>query len=1231
MTGLRGLFVCGLLVLATVARAEISHFNLSTAGEADLGALAIDAGDVFEYDVTADTARLLLDVSAHFLSGGDIDAIHALSDTTFVLSTSGNSTFNNGTVIDRGDVVFYDAATGIVTLLMDDNLHFKDKKGKASSANVNAVQLLGNGNLALSIAAPSFLGGVEITAADYVEYKVSTKSLARTIIATTDFATNNEDIDGAFEKTDGKVVLSTANNNTIGGQFMDKDDIVLYDPVTRTASLLVDGGAILSGTGNTRASALAVRPNGNLVLVANTAALAGGRLGAADVVRYDVVADTSQRIFIGNNFFAANEDVDAVHVASDGIIYLSTDSAAVIGSLAFQREDVVAFNPATGTATMFFDGSTVLSAVRNVDAFYLLDDGRMVLSVTGGDDTLGGLTFSVSDLVRYDPVARTAELLFDGDALFTKSEDVDGVHVLGNGDLLLSTTSSATLGGLAFGPDDIVQFNAAAGTATLVFDGSALFASAGEDVNAVHAEETVVLGNVDHFQIVHAGQGVNCQAEQVTIRAIDAAGILVSDYSGTLTLATSSGNGDWTKVSGNGALVPGAPDSGAATYNFLSSDGGEVILALRDTHVETISINVSDSGGVSENSNNAVAADDPALAFVASGFRFFEGTPATGIQTQISNKSSAVAPNGGGIGLQAIRTDTQTGSCEAFLVGNQDVEMAFSCVSPASCSTAVVSVTGAAATVALPQWNGGANYLPVTLDFGDDTADSAGFSLVYPEAGSIRLYARFNMTPGPESASGQSAAFVVRPFGFGVSGIASGAIPNPAGTATAGTRFIAAGEAFDFSVGAYRWAAGEDDDFDGVPNIGADLTDNGLTTQFSGTVDFAAGDITPTGPGAVSGALGIVSTAIVAGGSVNVSGQTYGEVGSLRLVSSTTDYLAAADADISASSAVIGRFVPDRFALSADLAAEYAPSGNCADGFVYMDEPDINLAFTLQARGAGGGITTNYDVARGYGFAGTVAVVAEDGDSGSDLASRIDLPVSFDWVAGEVIHATTSHTFARNAAPDGPYTSLQTGVQVTGDPVDGIGDPDRVDLDGRTMNAAEVGCGSECDAAPLTGLLDVRHGRVTIASAYGPETEALPVATLGEYFDGARFVTNSADQCTTLVAAQFDLLGIDDDSSPDHGSDPAAGTLTVAVDTGSTTALIANSPFVNGDAGLVFSAPGLGNTGYVDIDLDLSSSAWLLYDWDGNGSHAENPPTARAVFGRYRGDDRIIYWREVLD
>jgi MSHA biogenesis protein MshQ len=58
------------------------------------------------------------------------------------------------------------------------------------------------------------------------------------------------------------------------------------------------------------------------------------------------------------------------------------------------------------------------------------------------------------------------------------------------------------------------------------------------------------------------------------------------------------------------------------------------------------------------------------------------------------------------------------------------------------------------------------------------------------------------------------------------------------------------------------------------------------------------------------------------------------------------------------------------------------------------------------------------------------------------------------------------------------------------------------------------------------------------------------------------------------------------------------------------------------------SAPGVGNTGAITVDVDLTAHPWLRFDWDADGMNDDDPPQASGVFGRYRGHDRIIYWSE---
>jgi MSHA biogenesis protein MshQ len=140
-----------------------------------------------------------------------------------------------------------------------------------------------------------------------------------------------------------------------------------------------------------------------------------------------------------------------------------------------------------------------------------------------------------------------------------------------------------------------------------------------------------------------------------------------------------------------------------------------------------------------------------------------------------------------------------------------------------------------------------------------------------------------------------------------------------------------------------------------------------------------------------------------------------------------------------------------------------------------------------------------------------------------------------------------------------------------------------------------------------------------VDDAFGPQTDNLPIPVRAEYFDGSDFVDNPDDYCTLINPVAAVGLG----NWQDNLNNGDTGVL-------STTSLLA------GHGEMVLSAPGVGsdadtNDGSVDLTLDLALTttpqSWLLNDEDGDGVFAENP-LGTGSFGMYRGDDRLLYWRE---
>ena len=230
-----------------------------------------------------------------------------------------------------------------------------------------------------------------------------------------------------------------------------------------------------------------------------TETLAGLEIAKDDLASYDLETGTASLFFSGD-LFLSNENIDAAHILEDGRIILSTAGAASLGGLTFGDGDLVEYDPGTGTASLFFSEGS-FSGNEDIDAVHVLANGKILLS-TAGSATLGGLSFQDGDIVEYDPDSQTATL-FLSESVFSNNEDIDAIHLLSDGRLLLSTANAASLGELTFRDGDVVEYDALLGTATLVFSED-LFTS-GAQISALSALPAPEPGTL----ILLAGGGVS--------------------------------------------------------------------------------------------------------------------------------------------------------------------------------------------------------------------------------------------------------------------------------------------------------------------------------------------------------------------------------------------------------------------------------------------------------------------------------------------------------------------------------------------------------------------------------------------------------------------------------------------------------------------------------------------------------------------------------------------------
>lgn len=697
---------------------------------------------------------------------------------------------------------------------------------------------------------------------------------------------------------------------------------------------------------------------------------------------------------------------------------------------------------------------------------------------------------------------------------------------------------------------------------------------------------------VSYFVINHDGAGINCLREAVSITAFDTGGNILTGYNGLVNLNTSTSNGNWFTVdnSGNssdpaqGTLSDAAgDDNGAASYQFTPADQGTITLYFEDTHDESVNLAVAE-GPASDDDSEGVIIFRP-FGFVASP---------SPIATQVAGRPFNVQLTAAG----QTPTQPECGVIEEY-TGNKTINFWSNYNSPATSPTQI-NIDGTSIATSEPASSG------QTVGF---TNGIATLSVQYNDVGQIQFFAKDDIGIG-DPTSGNSdeviggiSPFVVRPFGYDIS-----AQGNPDATSGSSAVYETAGNAFNMTLRSVNWQAADDTNNDGIPDNGADLSDNSVTPNIV-NIPSAAPDISLT-PQAqlVSNSVGVLGDTTVNFGNFSAVGtagegsvtfsQDWSEVGILTIDAITTNFMGSAD-NVIGSKNNIGRFIPASFDLTITdnfqaqcTAFSYAGFNNGSAGLTKTGQSD-SITFNVQARNSNGAATQNYDADFAKLEAGTLSI------SGYDVTNS----------------TTASGTTQTDPLPSPVF---DTNGQATGLLISGVNyqfdafsapfnlrvDINAVDSDGvaGNVNSADV---------------EQRLGRLQLTTSYGSEIETMRVPLFTEFFDGTNWSINTADNCTTYIDSQLTFV------PGSYQGDLNSGETAVTFP-GAATAL--SSGESTSAEGFWLSPPGLGNSGEVNIAFDLSAVNWLVFDWDGDGN-IDNPQ-ATVGFGRHRGSDRVIYWKE---
>jgi hypothetical protein len=726
----------------------------------------------------------------------------------------------------------------------------------------------------------------------------------------------------------------------------------------------------------------------------------------------------------------------------------------------------------------------------------------------------------------------------------------------------------------------------------------------GDSINCVFTDTANAPPPPDHYAVTTPGTAVNCAAAAVTIAAHTAAHMAFATTD-TIALSTSTGHGDWTLTTGNGTFTAGSSNSGTATYAYSATDYGAVVLALRDTYPETVTINVTD-GSITARSGNALASEDSPLTFAPSGFRFTNGSNvATTIGTQVSGVTSTQS-----LALQAVRTDTNTGACTAVFASGTTVNvgLAYQCNNPSSCvsgQTFTVTNNSISTNIASNPGSALATYTSVPLKFSTANGE-APFTMSYSDAGQVTLAAKYNIPLGSGAGSGNTmtgaGVFVVRPYTLKLSNIkrTSNSFANPAASTATGTVFIGAGQAFTTIVTASNYQG------NATPNFGQELS--------PATVALTPALVLPTSGHnpAVSGSFGTFTSGAATG-----AGFSWSEVGIITLTPGVVNYLTSG-AVTGTTSANIGRFIPNNIATSPNTPVFGTACRGASSGFTYIGQPftyTVAPAITATAQALGGTTTQNYtgslmrlSNSSLTGRAYTPTPSANTLNVGGLPSTSVD-PTIADLGTGVVTltySAGSGLSFTRSTAI-APFTANIALSQNVID-LDSVAASNPVIFNGTTSNGIAFSYGATQE-----------YGRLVLRNSVGSELLDLPVPLTVEYYvSGTQgFTTNTADNCTTapiLAFSNWQLnLNYGETCVRDSGSPGTSGIGCAAA-----TAQRYGATPTLGNFNLILQAPNSGNNGAVTVTG--SAPAWLQYPAN---------PSAIATFGEFPGSASRVYQHEV--
>ncbi|AVP92211.1 DUF6701 domain-containing protein [Aeromonas rivipollensis] len=697
---------------------------------------------------------------------------------------------------------------------------------------------------------------------------------------------------------------------------------------------------------------------------------------------------------------------------------------------------------------------------------------------------------------------------------------------------------------------------------------------------------------IDHFEFDHSGQALTCNPETLIIRACANAScsqLFTDPVSATLTPLKNGSNG-WiadSQVSYSG---------NTATVNF--SDG-TTKLQLRNNLASAMRVGVSGSipstKPLSETlcraGSGALSAAACTLSFADSGFLF-------NVPDTLANKPQQVV-------MTAVRKDNTSQLCvPSFQKQTKRITFWSDYNVPATNlfgsqiridKTAIATTAGA----------------PTAMDlYFNELGETTLKDVSYPDAGQMRLNARHD-------GSGDTAGLVMTGSDLFVSRPVGLCINAPQGACATGNAscpvFKKTGEAFQLNIKGVAWQADDD----------KDLCSGNLATPNFALANIALGsELVAPKPGeeAVVGTPRYDHSNQKDSSNLNTVSQSVNEVGVFRMTATppTAGYFNYTIPP--ATSVPMGRFIPVDFNL---VSGDIVPA--CSE-WSYMGQPFL-AELNIQARNQFGETTQNY---RGDFAKGDAYLSAANNRDGISLSARLRSLGPLPWKAGEAdFNGPTEFARRTDGQPDGPYRALLFGLYMRDN--DGeqtlIANPDF--NDGQPGSCSGASCNARLiDEVPM----EAYFGRVQAGTRQGVATAGLAVPLQLQYHEAGAWHAMKADQCTRLSLQDGGVEFTDGSQSFDGGSGDLAldGNTRIRLGLGPIAPGAMIQRAKDGVITLQFAAPDRAVR--IPFRIDLARQPESEQQLGRRPLWLSDPDSldGMAIFGLGRGNDRIIYRREVM-